>query len=571
MLPRHPGLWWSAALTGQFLFVFAAVALSGPGRIDIVDGQTRYEVARSLIEHGDSAIRDEYVWFWVFPGRDGLRYTPYRFPQSVLGVGAIALADATGPVSEGRRHFFFTLTAVFACALLPLAYALCFRHQGMTPRAALFWSTAGVFCTPSWFYGTSTFDDILGSAALVLAVCLAFLTRRRWVLLGAAAAGLLLGVAFNCKEPLGIFVFAVLAANHDSAKPWRAQMGRVVLVLAGLALGVVAYKAYDLYKFPPGSTTAHAGILRGYPPFWHHTPDRIVAAFFALTISPGAGVFWYSPTLILCLYGVGRWAREERWFCRAVLAGAAVFVGFICCLTFFTGDPTWGPRYLTPVLALLWLFAPAGAAWVRPGVARLLLWLGLIVQVLALSADPHRLYIERRLPSAFYLADPWIYFHPAVSHLLNRPREIVEILTPGQQPAEAFAPPDVFRPPKPPTFAFPVINLIRRVDAAAAARVVAHLASPAGTGPLTALSNLVWTAFESGPEAVRRYHVLNSLRPWWISQWYLPPAERPVDLMATSVLLGGVLLAGLALMLAGARGLREEMASPDSKSAFSLS
>src|SRR5947208_8834855 len=185
--PRSVSFWWPAALAGQFLFVFAAVALSGPGRIDIVDGQTRYEVACSLVEHGDSIIRDERVWFWVFPGRDGARYTPYRLPQSMLGTGAIALADVTGPVSEGRRHFFFTLTSAFACALLPLAYALWFRHQGLTPRAALFWSTAGVFCTPSWFYGISTFDDILGSAALALAVCVGFLTRGRCTLLVAAA------------------------------------------------------------------------------------------------------------------------------------------------------------------------------------------------------------------------------------------------------------------------------------------------------------------------------------------------------------------------------------------------
>src|SRR5438552_6493980 len=88
--------WWALALAGQFVFVFAAVALSGPGRIDIVDGQTRYEVARSLVAHGDSVIRDQRVCFWVFPGRADQRYTPYRFPQSVLGAGAIALADATG-------------------------------------------------------------------------------------------------------------------------------------------------------------------------------------------------------------------------------------------------------------------------------------------------------------------------------------------------------------------------------------------------------------------------------------------------------------------------------------------
>src|SRR5439155_13190040 len=109
--------------------------------------------------------------------------------------------------------------SALVCALLAVGYALWFRGVGLAPGAAVLWSLGGVFCTPSWFYGTSTFDDILGTAAVVGAVCVAFLTRRRLPLLGAAAAGLLLGVAFNCKEPLGIFVFAVLAANRDRGRP----------------------------------------------------------------------------------------------------------------------------------------------------------------------------------------------------------------------------------------------------------------------------------------------------------------------------------------------------------------
>src|SRR5262245_16211132 len=84
---------WILALCGQFVLVVAVVALSGPGRIDSVDGQSRYEVARSLVEHGDSVIRDEHVRFRVHTGRDGQRYTAYRLPQSGLGVLAIFVAD----------------------------------------------------------------------------------------------------------------------------------------------------------------------------------------------------------------------------------------------------------------------------------------------------------------------------------------------------------------------------------------------------------------------------------------------------------------------------------------------
>jgi hypothetical protein len=512
-----PAAWWGVALVGEFLFVLAAVALSGPGRIDIVDGQTRYEVARSLVEYGDSVVRDPEVWFWVFPGRAGQRYTPYRFPQSVLGAGAIVIADATGPVSEGRRHFFFTLISAFACALLAVCYALWFRRAGLAPGAALLWSLAGVFCTPSWFYGTSTFDDILGTAAVVGAVCVAFLSRRRLPLPGAAAAGLLLGVAFNCKEPLGIFVLAVLAANKDRARPWRGQFGRVLLVLAGLALGVLTYVAYDAYKFPPETKATLAQLQASYVPFWPGNLGAVAAAVFGLALSPGAGMFWYFPPLVLCLCGLRRWWPAEKWFCRAVLAGCAVFFGFLCCLTFFAGDPTWGPRYLTPVFGVLWLFAPAGAASLWPGFRKFLLGAGVFVQLLALGVDPHRLYIQRHLTAAFYYdLSPWLYGDSAVSHLLNRPREIAEVLNPDRPASAAFT------PAPSPTFAFPVINRI----------------------------------YDEGPAAIHKYHVLNSLRPWWASQWHLAPDDRPVDLLGTLLLLTGTALAGLGLMAVAVRGTR---------------
>ena len=95
---------WALALSGLALAVFAVVALTGPGRIDIEDGQTRFESGRSLVEHGDTAIRDpRLVWFRL-PGRDGLDFTLYRWPQELIAAGCISIADATGPVAEGRPH-----------------------------------------------------------------------------------------------------------------------------------------------------------------------------------------------------------------------------------------------------------------------------------------------------------------------------------------------------------------------------------------------------------------------------------------------------------------------------------
>jgi hypothetical protein len=492
-----------------FLFVFAVVALSGPGRIDIVDGQTRYEVARSLVDHGDSQIRDPHVWFVVFPGRNGMPYTTYRFPQSGAGVLAILAADATGTIDEARRHFFFSLTGAFFCAVMAATYAVWFRHLGLGKSASVLWAAAGIFCTPNWFYGTSTFDDILGAASLVVAVGVAFMSRRSRPILGAICAGLLLGLAFNCKQPLGAFLPVVLAANYDRTLGLRKQLGRLALIAIGLCLGIAAYKGYDWYKYPPGATPDHSELLARYIPIW---PGNPLAAFLGLAISPGAGAIWYAPTIVVSAYGLAVWFRKERLFCWSYLAASGVFVAFIGLLTFFKGDPAWGPRYLTPVIALGWIFMPAGATQLVRLRAPVFLALGLLVQIAALSVDPHRLYIERGLPSSFSVSHPWLYFHPAVSHLVNRPREIIDLLASDSKRAESFS------PAPSPTFSFPVIDFV-----------------------------------EGGPSAIHKYHVLNSVRPWWISQHFLPPGERHVDIGRSAALLLLFAGSGLALLVVSLR------------------
>jgi hypothetical protein len=510
-LPRQRRRWWAVALFGQFLFVFSALALTGPGRIDIDDGQTRFEVAASLVDYGDCVVRDPLIWYTIFPGRDGQRYSNCRLPQSALGTAAIVLADATGPREVGRRHFFFQLTSAFAAAVLAVTYALLFRHLGLGPWAALGWATAGIFCTPSWYYGTSTFDDILGSTAVVLAVTVALLSRHRRPLTGALLAGLLVGLAFNCKQPLGIFMFAVLAANRDARLGWRPQLLRSGLVVAGVAVGLAVYKGFDYYKFPPGTTASHAAILAQWVPTWTANP---LPGLAALTVSPAAGALWYCPPVLLGLVGLVGWYRGERWLCAAVVGGSLVFFGLLCFLTFFKGDLSWGPRYLTPIYALLWIFAPAGAARLQPRLVHLLLLAGLLVQGLALSVDPHRLYLQRQLCSAFYVVDPWLYLQPALSHLGNRPREIAEILRGDQPPAVAHSPSVC------PTYCPPILE---------------------------------WTP--GGPQAVTGFTIYRTFRPWWLSQQDLDPDLRPVALAPTVALLLGWLAVGLGCMSMGVRRL----------------
>ncbi|HET6880546.1 MAG TPA: hypothetical protein VFI31_10350, partial [Pirellulales bacterium] len=158
------------SLTGLGLYVFAVVALSSAGRIDVIDGQTRYQVARSIVEHGDSVVRDADTWFAVFPGRNGDRYSNYRFPHTFVAVAAILAADASGPVQEIRRQFFFALSGALLCGAIAVLYACWFRRAGHSRLASLTWAAGGVFCTPIWYYGTTAYDEVLGTLVVLAAI-----------------------------------------------------------------------------------------------------------------------------------------------------------------------------------------------------------------------------------------------------------------------------------------------------------------------------------------------------------------------------------------------------------------
>ena len=501
-----PGWGWWLAVSGLALLVTSIVALSGPGRIDIIDGQARYLVAQALVDHGEPTIRDETFWFSVLPGRDGKRFSSYRCPHILAGVPAILLADATGPEAETRREFFFTQVGAVVAGVMAVVYALWFRALGHSPAQALGWALAGIVCTPSWYYATSTFDDILGTLFVVSAVASAWWAGRGCrPLLGATTAGLLIGLAFNSKPPLAIVVLPALALVLTAQRPWPMRIGSGALIVGGLALGLVAYEAYEWYKFPPETRAAHASLLAVYLPAW---PGNTAAGLCGLLLSPAAGVFWYCPTLLLSLYGLVRWRQGEPWFCAGMAIAAAVFVAFISTMSFYKGDLSWGPRYLTPIFALLWLFAPAAAAaWPRRLTAGLLT-LGLVVQLLGLSVDPLRLYVTHRLPSGYFGGREWIHFEPELSHLVTRPREILEIWQDDGTGTTAFC-----------------------------------------ADPLPTSTRLLLEEIDNGPEAVRKYRYLSSYRPWWVSQAWLSPADRPVVLGESVRLL--LLGAGIGIMLIG--------------------
>src|SRR5262245_10454902 len=220
-----------------------------------------------------------------------------------------------------------------------------------------------------------------------------------------------------------------------------------------------------------------------------------------LSISPAAGILWYCPSVLLAFEGLRRERATNSRIVSAFAVSGLVFFGFIASLSFSKGDPAWGPRYLTSLYAAFWLFAPDGARRFRLRDTAVLLTLGFVVQILALSVDPERLPLERKVPSMFGAYYPVLYFDASLAGLLNRPREIVEIWRRRNQHVERFS-----------------------------------WSDPATAGPQI----ITWG--EIGSDAPHRYGRFTTFRPWWSSYQCMPDHERPVSLPLTATVLGVALL-----------------------------
>ncbi|MBI2220797.1 MAG: hypothetical protein HYU53_06275 [Acidobacteria bacterium] len=514
----------AAAAVGIFLLVASVYVLASPGRIDIIDGQYRFEVARNLLDIGSPQIRDRYLGGGATRGRGGRYYVGYGLAGSVVSlplVGAGRAGDASGAASIDRQQFFFSLTSPALGAATAALLFVFYLTLGVSRRSAFLWTMVAAFATLAFPAATSVFDQVQHSFFVLAACFFAFLGARRDSVPLAAAGGLALAVLVNFQEAYAIFFPTLGLATFAAARPAAGQQRRALIryvVFMGVGgLGLLAWAGINYVRFEhvlfSGKGVNHPAVL-GDP----------LVGLTALLFSPGKSIFLYSPPVLLALFGVRELFRRERRLALATLTASLAHLALVSSLSFFAGDWCWGPRYFVPILPLLALGLPMFQVRARSDRVLLpvLVAAGLAVQVMAISVDHHRFFYERGLPAFFWDGNPQFYFRE--SALLNRPGEILEAIRHGVPP-EA----DAFRPgPYPDLLTYAVF------------------------GGWTAGEPMEFTGptafFWPAREWMRRFQVFWLPRPWplWMSN--VPRGERPINVeIGTGILLAVALTGALAV------------------------
>lgn len=295
------------------------------------------------------------------------------------------------PVGPGTQLFEYLVGPLFGALEVALFFVFAVR-VGYGIRRALLLTLVLGFATTVWPDEQSVLEHTEVAFFILLAMYCAFRFRdggggRLFLILSGAGIG---GAAITRYQDAALGAVAVLVYllwPGSFRGGWRRWPEWLVL----LGLGILPFALLDMWwsyvRFGSLFASGHHESVFGYAPW-------LGAA--GLLISPGKGLLWYCPTIFLLAIAGPRFARRSPAMAAGIAALFLGFVGLYANVTYWHGDPAWGPRYMYPVVPFLTL--PLGELFTRRfrlypavwAITALVVAAGLTVQVAAVSVSQWR-------------------------------------------------------------------------------------------------------------------------------------------------------------------------------------
>ncbi|MFN0152206.1 MAG: hypothetical protein ACKVU1_16000 [bacterium] len=266
------------------------------------------------------------------------------------------------------------VTAGTATALFRIARAL-----GHAPRLALFAALVFAFATPAAVYAKNIFPQPAEAFFLTLAIWGLVAARARAAAYAAPADGaaaprgallaskplILSGLAFGALLLVKLVALAALPAFAFFV--WRAErdgrgLARLVRWASPICVLALLYLPYN--------AAAHGGAFNfgyadGRDAYWGFATPLLIGAY-GLLLSPGKGLFFYAPILVIAIAGGVRLARRDRALATLLLGAAAGWFVVHAKWWAWHADHAWGPRYLVPLLPIATLLVAEALRAFRP-------------------------------------------------------------------------------------------------------------------------------------------------------------------------------------------------------------
>lgn len=425
-----------ALILGVFAVALActvAVAAATVGS-RISDGRSIYAVTAAIIDgHGVAIPAPLGVPAHRNNQPPGPFYSKYGIGQSLLAIPfyvggriighmlSVHMSDVATQLAGAL--FNACVLAVLAAMLTALALRL-----GFSRGWAAVLGLCVVLSTPLWPAAQTFFSEPVIALCLVVAV---------WAVMGPKAAnqplvaGVALAVATSVRlDSLIYYPILILALIFPQSPSGESDglLRRLAVFAIPLILVGAGIATYDMVRFGSPFQTGYGLELGGESRDF--TFERTVTLFavglWNQLFSPGKGVVWYAPLLLLLPWGIRRHSDRTVW----ILSGlcATCWVAHANLLIRWLGGWAWGPRFLLPILPLAMLLA-AGVVIPKLGQSRqvvvrlatVFLIGGIVIQLPALAVDYHQyLYQLRDRYGSPYIAEDHYIPDPLLSPIIGQ-------------------------------------------------------------------------------------------------------------------------------------------------------
>jgi hypothetical protein len=355
------------AVIGIFFIVQSFYLLFASGHLRGQDQEYFYRMARSLArEHTfaiDPLVLGEAELAGV-RGRDGRFYSRYAPGLPAVLAPVVVLGDAMGSgwtqlqskyqwPHQGDSdiaprilvsYFNLPVTALSAGLL-----ALIIMRLGATLRMAMVVGFGFAFCTFAWGQSRIVFVEPLQGLLLLTCCSLLLYATPTRSFLGGCALGF--ATLVKMTSILALPAFLLLPDNEDQLLCRRRSIVAGILVPVGAALALYAW--YNWFRFGSLIATGYAASdesldFSGNP----------LVALYGLVLSPGRGILWFAPVVVVAVLGFRFLYSERRIVCRAFLLLIGTWLIVHLFYKRWDAGWGWGPRYLLPILSFFLIPLP---------------------------------------------------------------------------------------------------------------------------------------------------------------------------------------------------------------------
>lgn len=349
-------------------------------RYIVYDGDMMIRVTKSVVTQHSFRIQDPVMHL--------------SEPYSYFGLAVSLLLIPLYAAGQLMFHDGIVLLSIYqplVSALTVVALLRLLVELGVSWEKSLTIALLYALGSLAWYYSGVLYSDQLVGLMLTVGVLGALrydaTHRRRWAFATGAALALAILARWDAALLVAVPICSFLLWRRGKDR-WRLTPNDVfdALALATPILVVLMINvAYDILRY--GRPLGY-GAVGGFS-----TP--ILTGLYGLLLSPGAGLLVFVPIVALAPFGIAALHRWRGDVALLILSLILLRIMFYAKWNGWDGGTTWGPRFLIPVLPLLFVliaFIPM-SRWMRPIVAALAA-LSVAVELVG-QAVPYGMYFTR--------------------------------------------------------------------------------------------------------------------------------------------------------------------------------